>query len=201
MRTNDLKARAASLQVKHRVAQEHCKNAQSTLTSCEDDFTNATEALVIVKRVAAAIQKNVHDKISGIVSQCLATVWEDPYEFKIHFREGARGGTEAHIVFVRDDQDVDPLTASGGSVVDVAAFALRVASLMLSRPPKRRIALLDEPFKFVSADRRPRVRLMLEKLAAPPPAGLGVQFVMVTHIRELMCGKIVTVGEQDDRSE
>jgi len=75
-------------------------------------------------------------------------------------------------------------------VVDVAAFALRLSALMLSRPARRRVVVLDEPFKFVSAGYRDRVRAMLENLAPD----LEVQFIFVTHIDELRCGHIVEVG-------
>ena len=93
-------------------------------------------------------------------------------------------------MFVRNGREVDPIDASGGGVVDVAAFALRLSSLMLSRPARRRLVVLDEPFKFVSAGHRAAVRVMLEGLAAD----LGVQFLMVTHIEELQCGHIVELG-------
>jgi DNA repair exonuclease SbcCD ATPase subunit len=46
---------------------------------------------------------------------------------------------------------------------------------------------LDEPFKFVSAGHRTAVRGMIEGLARD----LTVQFIMVTHINELRCGKII----------
>jgi DNA repair exonuclease SbcCD ATPase subunit len=46
--------------------------------------------------------------------------------------------------------------------------------------------VLDEPFKFVSEEYRPRVRAMLEKLSAE----LDVQFIMVTHVPEFKTGTI-----------
>ena len=86
--------------------------------------------------------------------------------------------------------EVDPMDGSGGGVVDVAAFALRVSCLMLSQPPLRRLLVLDEPFKFVSEGFRGRVRKMLETLADE----MKLQIVMVTHIRELETGKIIELS-------
>jgi DNA repair exonuclease SbcCD ATPase subunit len=86
--------------------------------------------------------------------------------------------------------EVDPMAAAGGGVVDVAAFALRLACLMLHRPAVRRTVVLDEPFKFVSADRRGYVRQMLEDLAEE----LNVQFIMVTHIEELKTGHVIEIS-------
>jgi DNA repair exonuclease SbcCD ATPase subunit len=136
--------------------------------------------------VAETIQEEAHDRIAGVVTRCLAAVFDDPYEFHIRF-ERARGRTEARLVFVREGREVNPTDASGGGVVDVAAFALRLSCLMLARPACRRVVVLDEPFKFVSADRRANVRAMLEGLAVD----LGVQFIMVTHIEALECGTII----------
>jgi ABC-type molybdenum transport system ATPase subunit/photorepair protein PhrA len=74
-----------------------------------------------------------------------------------------------------------------GGVVDVASFVLRLSCLMLSKPPLRRLIVLDEPFKFVSVEYRDNVRAMLEKLAKD----FKIQFIMVTHIEELITGKVV----------
>ena len=121
-----------------------------------------------------------------MVSRCLEAVFDEPYEFHLNF-ELKRGRTEARLSFVRDGVEVDPLTASGGGVVDVAAFALRLSCLMLAQPPLRRLLVMDEPFKYVSEEYRERIRVLLETLATE----MGVQFVMVTHITELKTGTVI----------
>lgn len=108
------------------------------------------------------------------------------YEFQIKF-ERKRGRTEASLRFLRRGLDVDPLSASGGGMIDVAAFALRVACLMLHRPRLSRVVVIDEGFKFVSSQYRENVRSMLEGLAED----LGIQIVQVTHIEELETGKVI----------
>lgn len=141
----------------------------------------------ILQLVAQAVQQKAHERISSVVTSCLESVFgEDAYKFKIVF-ERKRGRTEAALRFTRGGFDVDPLTASGGGVVDVAAFALRVACLMLHRPRLTKLVVLDEPFKFVSRGYRANVRAMLEELAKD----LGLQILMVTHIDELETGKVI----------
>lgn len=151
-----------------------------------DNLEALQEARQIIQEVAKTIQEQAHEQIASVVSKCLSSVFEEPYEFKIIF-EKKRGRTEARMVFIRDENEVDPLTASGGGVVDIASFALRVACLVLSRPQLRRTLVLDEPFRFVSAEYRERVRVMVETLAKE----MGVQFLIVTHIAELQIGKVV----------
>jgi len=165
------------------------RQARSAVIAGEAALDAADEAQQIVQLVAKTVQETAHDRIAGVVTRCLAAVFDEPYEFHVRF-EQARGRTEARLVFSREGMEVNPIDASGGGVVDVAAFALRISCLMLTRPASRRVVILDEPFKFVSADRRDRVRAMLLGLAAD----LGVQFIVVTHIDELRCGRIIDIG-------
>lgn len=173
----------------HAAATVRIKRARVVMAEADEAANDAEEAQQIVQVVAATIQEEAHARIACVVSQCLATVFDSPYEFSVQF-ERSRGRTEARLVFVRDGQYINPMDASGGGVVDVAAFALRVASLMLSRPARRRLVVLDEPFRFVSADRHPALRAMLESLCVD----LGVQIIMVTHIDALRCGSIIEIG-------
>jgi ABC-type thiamine transport system ATPase subunit len=84
---------------------------------------------------------------------------------------------------------IDPLTAAGGGVVAVAAFALRISCIMLARPPVRRLLVLDEPFVHVSADLRPKVRELVQALADD----LDFQFLIVSHAEDLVAGKVVRI--------
>lgn len=144
------------------------------------------EAQEILQRIAQAVQQKAHEKISEVVSSCLEAVFDDPYSFEIVF-ERKRGKTEAKLRFTRRGLSVDPLTAAGGGMVDVAAFALRAACLMLHRPRLNRLLVLDEPFRFVSVQYQENIRYMIEKLSKE----MGIQIVLVTHVDELAIGKII----------
>lgn len=170
-------------------AKSTLSTVRTAVQGAEEELYAAEEAQQIMQAIAETIQEEAHSRIAGVVTRCLATVFEEPYEFHIRF-ERARGRTEARLVFVRDGVEISPMDAAGGGVIDVAAFALRLSCLMLSRPARRRVVILDEPFRFVSADRRPYVRAMLENLCGE----LGVQFVVVTHMEELRCGTVVDLG-------
>lgn len=154
------------------------------------EYESAVEAQKITQVVAETIQQEAHNQIAGVVSQCLSSVFDDPYEFKINF-ERARGKTEANLVFIRDGEEINPIDSSGGGVIDVAAFALRISCLMLTRPQRRRVVVLDEPFRFVSQEYRPRVRTMLIELSKD----LNIQFIMITHIKELAIGKVIDIND------
>ena len=158
------------------------------LAAAKDEQEASQKAQEILQRLAEAVQEKAHQRISEVVTSCLKAVFDDPYEFRIEF-ERKRGKTEAVLKFRRGEVEVDPLTASGGGVVDVAAFALRVACLILHRPKLRRLVVLDEPFKFVSSQYRDNVRQMIENLAED----MKVQIIMVSHIEALETGEVVQI--------
>tara|TARA_R110000824_G_scaffold89967_7_gene220176 strand:+ start:584 stop:1150 length:567 start_codon:yes stop_codon:yes gene_type:complete len=168
---------------------EIVKTEKRNLKTSEQSEQDLNSAQEIIQTVSKTIQENAHSKIASVVSRCLESVFDEPYKFQISF-ERKRGKTEAKISFVRDEVEVDPMTASGGGVVDVAAFALRLSCLMLSVPPVRKTLILDEPFKFVSQNYRDRIRELLESLSED----LKVQIIMVTHIPEIESGKIIEIG-------
>lgn len=178
----------ASLSERLRQARSAVEKETAAHKEAVKKAANTKEALEILQALAQTIQQNAHRKISDVVSTCLSSVFEDPYQFHIVF-ERKRGKTEAQLRFTRRELDVDPLTSSGGGVVDVAAFALRVSCLMLSRPRLSRVIVADEPFRFVSAQYQDSVRSMLEQLSKD----LKIQIIMVTHNESYETGNVITL--------
>ena len=153
-------------------------------------LSSAESARDFIQSVVQSIQQEVHEQITAVVSKGLQTVFDEPYQFKIDF-EKKRGRTEARLIFERNGLELDPLSSSGGGVVDVAAFTLRVACLVLSRPSVRPLLILDEPFKNVSKanDYLDRIPSLLQSICKD----LGIQIIMVTHIDELKVGKVIRI--------
>lgn len=171
-------------------AREQVRRDRLAVSEAEDNLSDAEKARDVVQQVGQAVQREAHDRLAGVVSKCLEAVFDEPYEFKIAF-DRKRNQTEARLVFVRDGMEINPLDAAGGGVVDVAAFALRLSSLMLKRPASRRFLCLDEPWKHLSEKYRPAMRKLVVLLADQMQA----QFLIVTHSKEFEAGKIVRLGE------
>jgi len=155
-----------------------------------DTLNDVKEARELVQDVAQKIQQEAHHQIAAVVTKGLQTIFDDTYIFKILF-EKKRGRTEATLIFEKDGLELDPLTASGGGVVDVAAFCLRVACLILSRPALSPVMVLDEPFKNVSKanDYLDKIPILLEQLCED----LDLYIIMVTHIEELKVGNVIEI--------
>jgi len=178
-------ALATDLSARKRAAKETADREWLALEAADAEQAAVTEAAAVARAIAATIQATAHNQIASVVTRCLRTSGWD-YDFRIQFVE-RRGKTEAELTFIKDGNECSPLEASSGGAVDVAAFALRLTSLVLSRPARRRLIVLDEPFKFVSAEYRAAVAGLLQALAAE----LGVQLLLVTHIKEFQLGKVV----------
>ena len=172
----------------YRLLKNQYTNKQLKINDCVLLLDNIQQSIEIVQAVSKSIQEQAHNQIASIVSQCLEIVFEEPYTFKILF-EQKRNRTEARLIFERNGLEIDPMSAAGGGVVDVAAFALRLSCLMLFKPKLRRLLVLDEPFKFVSQEYKNNVREMLERLSEE----LQVQIIMVSHIQELVTGKEINL--------
>lgn len=168
-------------------ARERHRAEKAELAAAKARLAAVKEARALAQAAAQAVQEAAHAQVADIVTRSLAAVFPDsPYEFQIRF-EAKRGRTEAKLVFVRDGLEVDPVSAAGGGVVDVASLALRLSALLLSRPPCRRLVVLDEPLKHLSGEYRPAAKRLIETLAAE----LDFQFVIVTHSAGLRAGKVV----------
>lgn len=186
----DYRERMDVLIAKRRFAVERVREEKTALAATQQHLADIQTAQSILQQVAQSVQQQAHDRIASVVSRCLQAVFdEDAYEFRIHF-ERKRGRTEARLVFIRNGHELSPQSGSGGGVQDVAAFALRLACLMLRKPSGRRLLVMDEPFRFVhSPVYRERVREMIETLAEE----MDFQFVISTGCEDYQTGTIIEV--------
>jgi len=140
------------------------------------DLRRHEQAREVIREVGLKTQSQLSFHISDITSLALDAVFNDPYSLVAEFVQ-RRNKTECDLYFERDGNRVDPLSASGGGAVDVAAFALRVASWSMQRPKSRSTLILDEPLRFLSADHQEKASVMIKELSKK----LGIQFIIITH--------------------
>jgi DNA repair exonuclease SbcCD ATPase subunit len=166
---------------------------QENIITIRTKQDTAHQANTILQAVFAQIQENVHKTISDIVTRCLKAVFgDDIYDFKIAFTQ-KRNKTEAEIQFIKNNEIFDPITQSGGGVLDVASFGLRLAAVLLAQVnKKRKILILDEPFRFLSKEYRPKIRDLITQLSEE----LDFQFILVTHAQELEIGDIIRIEKE-----
>ena len=134
------------------------------------------KAREIIRDVGLKTQQQLQFYISDITTLALNAVFDDPYELKVSFVQ-RRNKTECDLTFVRGELEIDPIEASGVGAIDVASFALRIASWSMMRPRSRNVIILDEPFRYLSENYQEQASLMVKELSKK----LGLQFIIVTH--------------------
>jgi DNA repair exonuclease SbcCD ATPase subunit len=150
------------------------------------------EAHVFLQKVAKDTQEHLKFHIEDIVNLAINTIVPEKYDFKVAF-EIKRGQTEADIHLLKDGNQIDIMSGSGGGVVDIVAFALRIAAWTLSKTDN--VIILDEPFRFISKNLQPKAGEMLRALSHR----LKVQFIIVTHNAEIVdiSDRIFEVTQKD----
>lgn len=192
-----LRIQLERLKGKKEQLEQSLEAAKETLKETKQEIRKHEQALAVVKEVGLKTQQSLQYHIADTVSMALDSVFDDPYEMIVEFVQ-RRGKTECDLMFKRGNQIVDPLSASGGGAVDVASFALRVASWSMQQPKTRNVLLLDEPFKNLSEGLLPKASEMLKQVSDK----LGLQIIMITHSDALIesADKVFQVQNKKRRS-
>jgi len=178
---------------------------QTSLSALQEQFKEKKRSLIrherareIVRKVGLKTQQQLQVNISDITSLALEAVFPNPYELKVNFVQ-RRNKTECDLIFVRDGNEIDPITASGVGAIDVASFALRIASWSMTKPHSRNTIILDEPFRFLSENYQEKASIMLKEISKK----LNIQFIIVTHEEVLTsyADKIFNVSIRKGRSK
>lgn len=146
----------------------------------DEEYQASIEAMQIIQEVAKKTLDQISVNVSDVVTQALHAVFPNPYDFEMEFVT-RRNQTECDLWLTKSKVKIHPLEASGGGVLDVVSFALRAVFLVLKKDT-RPLLILDEPFKFVSADLQKYCGAMLKNVSDK----LGFQVIMVTHIDKLI---------------
>jgi DNA repair exonuclease SbcCD ATPase subunit len=156
------------------------ENAQLAIKKNKRALRNHEQAREVIREAGLKTQESLSFHISEITSLALEAVFDEPYTLEVDFVQ-RRNKTECDLFFLRDGERVNPMDASGGGAVDVAAFALRIASWSMSHPRNRNTIILDEPLKNLDEERIEKGSNMLKEVSEK----LGIQFIIVTHEKAL----------------
>jgi len=169
-----LKRHCLELEAKLKLLSKQLEEIQEHKHCAEERLEALVRLRGIIQKAVDMTQSQIKSRISTLVTKALSIVFPDPYQFEVDF-VSRRGKVECDLWFVRDGERIAPVEASGGGPVDVASFALRLAFWTLVRA--RPVLILDETFRFVSADLQPKCSEMLKTLSQK----LGIQILIVSH--------------------
>ena len=147
----------------------------------ERKLDNVSMAVNIVDACAGVLKTQIEVQLSDVVTRCLQTIFGDHLRFRVTIESNASGRSEAKMVLIQEGEEIDPLDAAGGGLVDVIAFALRIGCMLLQCPEPCRYLILDEPFKYLSRDLQPEIGKLLQELSEQ----LNFRYIIVTHEDDL----------------
>lgn len=150
------------------------------------------EAQAFLQKVATDTQEKIRYRLEDIVNLALTSVFGSKYRFAIEF-ETKRGQTEASLILYDGENALDPLETNGGGLADLLSFTLRIALLIISK--NRRVLILDEPMKFVSASYQDTCYAIMKRLSEE----LDIQIITVTHEESFIekANKVYRVKQKD----
>lgn len=171
IRTQFERQQGQKLQILHNLTE-----TSKEIKVLKKDLIKHEKAKEIIKLVGKETQQQLKFHIEDITSLALESIFKNPYKLDVDFIE-RRDKIECDLMFIRGDSKIKPISSSGGGAIDVASFALRIASWSMSYPRSRNTIILDEPMKHISVDLREKASMMIKEISKR----LGIQFIIITH--------------------
>lgn len=159
------------------------QEAEKTKESKQKEQERLLKAREIFTKVAESTQKTIEFQISNLVSFAIASVFPEPWQFKLSFVP-RRNKTEADLIFFKGDEErqtSDILNAGGGGAADIAAFALRPAMWSLKKTAPS--FLLDEPTRFLH---NPTYQEKASEMFSEISHKMGIQIILITDQESLI---------------
>jgi DNA repair exonuclease SbcCD ATPase subunit len=163
--------------------------------SARKNVRAARRALILIQTAAVKVHTTIKSELERVVTFALRDVFQkDGYDLEVELKTTKRALSATFWFVDNKGRKIDPLEGAGYGCVDVACFAIRVASMVMCG--KSRTLWLDEPFRNVSEEYRHRLVRMVQHLTKE----LKVQIVMSTHMKELINGadKHFLIGAERD---
>jgi DNA repair exonuclease SbcCD ATPase subunit len=178
---NKLSEYIVSQKAERNMLQKQLSNIEQQLIELKENYEASLKARALIQDVGKQTQQQLEYHISSIVTTAIMSVFEEDIEFKVEFVE-RRGKTECDFWFIKDGEKMNPVFSSGGGLLDITSFALRISFWHLNQ--NRNVMIFDEPMRFLSKELVPKavemVRMLSEKL--------GIQFIIVSHIEDFVEG-------------
>lgn len=171
----------------------------------ETQIIQQKEAIILSEKISLVVQKltelarkDTLDKVANIVTTALQQIKDPNLSFRINYKV-EKGQAEFVIYNSKLKQEMGIMESSGGTLVDIVDFALRVSLMLKWQPQLSRVLILDESFKFVSVADRDKLASFIRELSEK----LDLQIILVTHESELsvQAHKVFRISHDGIKSE
>ena len=146
---------------------------------------NLAKAQYVLTEVQKMTQSRFKDKIEGLVTMAIKSVYDRPFGFELIFERK------------RDKMEIRPLIYEiingqkeyydnaedelGGGIVDICSLALRIVLWTMETPRSRNVFILDEPGKNLGA-----LISLFGQMLREISHRLNLQLIVITHEESLI---------------
>jgi len=169
------------IKAKKELLEGSLSNKKQSLSSFKISYERMVKARWVLTEVAQQTQRRFQDKVEGLVTVAIRSVFDRPFEFHLEF-ERKRNRMECK-PFISEGNKIydDPEYDVGGGILDIISFAFRIVLWSLQTPRSRNVIVLDEPMKNMGKLIQLGGRVLKEISHK-----LGLQLIIVTHDEELI---------------
>lgn len=174
-----------------KIKKEELQKVKEKIEQYNNQLSDLTDALQIAQTVGLATQHNIKEYLDEMVTYIIQSIFGNNYQFCTDFII-KRNKSECELSLIKDGMKLSLLNSTGGGLLDIIMFALRISLLIMKKDKKANVIILDEPFKWVSKEYISPVCDLLKKISFD----LKIQFIIVTHIAELKekADSIIEIG-------
>jgi hypothetical protein len=162
-----------------------CQGKLESLQSRQNKIGNDLDSLIIrqkaleeaqafIQQIAQATQEQLKFNIVDTVNLCIATCFPN-ITFDIDFKI-QNNRTVAKLVYFKNGYEIDPLDGSGGGLVELTSFGLRVALWGISHLDN--VLILDEPLQKLQPK---ELQMEAFKIIKTLSEKLKLQFIIVAN--------------------
>jgi hypothetical protein len=162
-----------------------CQGKLESLVSRQSKIVNDLDNLIIrqkaleeaqafIQQIAQATQEQLKFNIVDTVNLCIATCFPN-ITFDIDFKI-QNNRTVAKLVYFKNGYEIDPLDGSGGGLVELTSFGLRVALWGISHLDN--VLILDEPLQKLQPK---ELQMEAFKIIKTLSEKLKLQFIIVAN--------------------
>ena len=124
--------------------------------------------------IALETQEQLKFHLTDIVNLCIATCFPD-IVFDIDF-DVKNNRTIAELVYKSNGYTIDPMSSSGGGLVDLTSFALRIALFNIGHTDN--VIIFDEPLKWLQPK---ELQIEAFKVMKELSDKMNIQFILVAN--------------------
>jgi DNA repair exonuclease SbcCD ATPase subunit len=156
------------------------------------------QTMQLFKNLSEEESEKSKNMFISLVNYGLHSIFGDFVSFDLDLKVYATGVFYGPVLIKNGKRE--DLMSSGGGILDIVSFLCRIVVLVAFYPRDARVLRLDEPFKNLSAEYRPKAIELMSELSKQ----FDIQLLIVTHLDELAAtpgAKIFKTTKKNDRTQ